>query len=180
MNKPTQIAPRFWSKVRKTETCWIWTAGIGSTGYGKFSVGRQTFSAHRFSYTLHFGEIPRNIVVCHKCDVRACIRPEHLFLGTHQENMNDMAEKKRAANGINAPRAVKMIERYDVIAKQSIKPLPKKSPHRVSKKLSEVDVYAIRSLFATKRFSCKDIAPLFGVHKGTIWEIVVRKTWKHI
>jgi hypothetical protein len=85
---------RFWSKVQKTETCWLWTAAQVN-GYGALRVARQTLTAHRLSYIYHFGPIPDGLYVLHHCDVRICVRADHLFLGTHLDNIQDMVRKKR-------------------------------------------------------------------------------------
>ena len=86
---------RFWGKVVKTDGCWLWT-GSTSRGYGKlFLPGPRTISAHRFSYLLHFGPFDKRLVVCHSCDTRACVRPDHLFLGTQEDNVTDMVDKGR-------------------------------------------------------------------------------------
>jgi len=93
---------RFWDKVNKTISpngCWIWTAGV-SNHYGRFSVGRKTFSAHRFAFELTNGPIPLGLYVCHTCDNPLCVNPAHLFLGTHTDNMNDRNVKGRMARGI--------------------------------------------------------------------------------
>lgn len=86
---------RFWAKVQKSEDCWLWTGGIiAGTGYGAFHDG-QRWSTHRYSWTIHYGHIPTGLAVLHKCDVRACVRPTHLWLGTKQDNSRDMASKNR-------------------------------------------------------------------------------------
>lgn len=102
---------RFWSRVEKTEGCWLWTAGTVRSGYGAlFCGGRdgQMIRTHRFSWLLHFGPIPDGLLVCHRCDVRRCVRPDHLFLGTQAENMTDKVIKGRAGRKLN-PQSVREI-----------------------------------------------------------------------
>jgi hypothetical protein len=93
---------RFWSYVNKTETCWLWTSYLLPNGYAYFSDkvnGRHIrIYIHRFSWELHYGPIPPGLCVCHHCDVRHCIRPDHLFLGTVTENAWDMLRKRRHPN----------------------------------------------------------------------------------
>lgn len=89
---------RFWNKVNKTEACWEWTAAIDPGGYGAFKVDGKKVNSHRFSWNLHFGSLPEGMLVCHTCDNRLCVRPDHLFLGSHQENHDDMVNKGRRFN----------------------------------------------------------------------------------
>lgn len=92
---------RFWKNVRKTDACWEWTASKRDRGYGQFmpKPGRPII-ASRFSWELaHGSPPPAGAFVLHTCDNPSCVRPDHLFLGTHDDNMADMMAKGRAFNG---------------------------------------------------------------------------------
>ena len=97
-------ADRFWPRVQKAEGdgCWLWIGPRKTkAGYGAFGIRRESDGkwkshfAHRVSYELHFGPIPPGMFVCHRCDNPQCVRPDHLFLGEHADNMRDMRVKKR-------------------------------------------------------------------------------------
>ncbi len=90
---------RFWNKVNKTDTCWLWTASkFKNKGYGQFGFNGKNTQAHRVAWTITYGEIPKGMYVCHSCDNQSCVRPEHLFLGTPKDNVQDCINKKRRAN----------------------------------------------------------------------------------
>jgi hypothetical protein len=94
------LIDRFWAKVQKTDTCWLWNACKNSDGYGRFNVNGRLTQAHRFSYELVHGPIESNkIHVLHTCDTPNCVNPGHLFTGTHSDNMRDMYRKFRHGNG---------------------------------------------------------------------------------
>ena len=88
---------RFWAKVDKSEGCWEWTASLFSaTGYGQFALtSTKPETAHRMAWVLTNGDITDGLFVLHKCDNRKCCNPDHLFLGTHQDNITDMCQKGR-------------------------------------------------------------------------------------
>jgi hypothetical protein len=91
---------RFWAKVKRTADCWGWEGGKHHWGYGIFHAWySHAIVAHRFSYMLHYGPIPKGALVCHHCDNPECTNPEHLFLGDQQANMDDMHRKGRGAIG---------------------------------------------------------------------------------
>lgn len=142
----------FWSKIKKTNTCWIWQGSPGGTGYGQFGFNGKLNYPHRFSYELHKGLIPKDLFVCHSCDNKLCVNPSHLWLGTLQDNHSDMMKKGRHNYG---------------------KSLGSKNP---AAKLSEQDVLDIRSLPGPNW----RIAKQYNVSKSTIDEIKTRRTWNHI
>ena len=90
---------RFWRRVRKSKGCWEWQGFRSKFGYGRLRVAANgpgsIVTAHRFSWTVHFGDIPDGMWVLHRCDNPGCVRPTHLFLGTHGDNMEDCRLKGR-------------------------------------------------------------------------------------
>lgn len=92
---------RFWALVQKTTTCWLWRGSMLPKGYGLFRITspRSKVLAHRYSYTLKHGCIPPGLMVLHKCDNTSCVRPGHLFVGTNQDNVDDMVRKNRHQHG---------------------------------------------------------------------------------
>jgi len=90
----TTVDERFWSKVRKTETCWLWTASKTWDGYGQFARDGRLVKAHRWSWEQLRGPIPDGLVIDHLCRVRACVKPDHMEVVTIRENTN----RGRSAN----------------------------------------------------------------------------------
>jgi len=96
------IIERFLSHVspEPNSGCWLWTAAHWKNGYGRFAkTTDQSVLAHRMAYQLFCAEIPEGQCVCHKCDNPSCVNPDHLFIGSHQENANDKVLKNRQAKG---------------------------------------------------------------------------------
>ncbi|MCK5614785.1 HNH endonuclease [Candidatus Pacearchaeota archaeon] len=131
--------------------CWLWTAAISSSGYGGFRMKGRDFSAHRVSFSLFNGPIPRKLFVLHKCDVKICVNPEHLFLGTHQDNMDDMTNKMRCCG---------------------------KRSH--NSKLNEFQVRVIKRLIGVRGLTYKEIGNIFGVTPGTVGYINTGHIWRHL
>jgi len=96
--KTRPLEERFWDKVDKSDGCWLWTAALNPDGYGRFVVQmspQKVRGAHRVAWELMNGAIPNGLSVLHQCDTPACVNPEHLFLGTQQDNVADMVAKGR-------------------------------------------------------------------------------------
>lgn len=157
-------AARFWARVQMTDECWLWTsAGRVSHGYGYFKAGGRQYHAHRFAWMLTRGPIPEGAFVCHSCDVRACVRPDHLWLGNQETNMADMVSKGRSASGDrNASR------RY-----------PERRPRgerNTKARLTTEQVRAIRVDRRTQSATATD----YGISQAHVSRIKLRESWQHV
>ena len=152
---PNIIEERFFKYIEKQENgCWIWTGHVKRDGYGASRhIGKYVLS-HRLSWIIHNGEIPKGMFILHKCDVRSCVNPEHLFLGTHQDNMDDMINKKR--------------DRH------------LKGEDSALSKLTDENVREIRSLYKSGKFTQEELANKFPCSRANMSSIILRKIWRHL
>lgn len=152
------VIERFWKKVKiSTDSdCWDWTASKNKKGYGTFGTGKKDNgkprieNSHRVAYKIAKGKIPDGRLVCHHCDNPSCCNPSHLFLGTHQDNVDDMVQKGRQVKGKKNGRA----------------------------KLKWPDVQKIRETHLLGETSLSQLARENNVSHTTIINIVNQVTWK--
>lgn len=110
------IIPRFEKFVSKTDGCWRWAATVDRRGYGKFAVFGSPRAAHQVSWVLYRGYLPEGQFVLHRCDNPSCVNPDHLFLGTHTDNMRDMRAKGRGPNRRGENSATAILSEQQVLA----------------------------------------------------------------
>jgi len=152
---------RFLNKVNKTDTCWNWIAGTrGKTGYGCIKVNGKVIDSHRFSWILHFGEIPKGMFVCHKCDNRLCVNPDHLFLGTPRDNNTDAYNKGR-------------MPQRDKIKMFAGNHIPK------NRKLTFEIAKEIRQFFIKDKISKRKLAKIYNINERAIRDLIAYRTYKH-
>lgn len=170
------VEDRFWNFVDKSggeDACWLWTGEVNSGGYGRITDYWQKILAHRYSWSLVNGEIPEGKSICHTCDVRACVNPRHLWLGSHRDNMQDALAKGRHGGLVTG------------------KP-GKKGEENVRAILTDEQVRAIRAAYIHRppdhvgRWSRKgrptvtSLAEEYGVSRSLIGAILKRKVWTHL
>lgn len=152
-NKPP--TERFWSQVRiENGSCWEWIGAKDTHGYGHMSINNRTHRVHRVSYKIFHSEIPNKLHVLHKCDNRNCVNPDHLFLGTNDDNVQDSVTKGRRRGAIGEKNC--------------------------NSKFVVSDIREIRELHKANSYTPTELASLYSVATSTIHRIVTRKTWSHI
>lgn len=181
---------RFWSKVQKSDGCWLWTGPVKSRAhpYGRFWVSpeRKHVKAHRIAWELEHGTIPEKLHVLHRCDNPRCVRPDHLWLGTHRQNMQDMAAKGRAAI-VRSGEAWWRVHAAHVEAKTGRRQTKTENYRRGEDthqaKLTEKEVLQLRqqwALRAGEKGLSEALARERGLVRQTVWQIVTRRTWRHV
>lgn len=105
---------RFWDRVTITNGCWYWTGHVVD-GYGSIKIYGKEIKAHRYSFAIHYGYLPADLKICHTCDVRHCVRPTHLFVGTDADNARDRTTKGRGASVLTR----EIVERLPIIKRRT-------------------------------------------------------------
>ena len=148
----TNTPNKFWSRIniKNNNECWEWTGCILNDGYGQIRMDWKKYRTHRLAWELTHGIISDELQVLHKCDNRKCCNPNHLFLGTHQDNMNDMTRKERQAKGIK----------------------------NFKSKLNEKQVKEIRNLYLSGKYSQRQLGKMYNVKHCTIGRIINKINWK--
>ena len=103
--------------------CWLWLGGDNGYGYGRFYFRKRFWGAHRVAWTLMVGEIPKGLCVLHKCDVRGCVNPDHLWLGTYQDNSSDAVQKQRIHRAVGEANPAAKLTRQQVDEMRTLKGL---------------------------------------------------------
>lgn len=191
-------AIRFWQRVTKTDACWLWSGPVFGDGYGAATgLNGRVARAHRVAWRITHGPIHEGAQVLHRCDVRRCCNPDHLWLGTNDENMADMVAKGRAAIGDR--NALRM---YPTLAKRGDDNPSRKHPERLARgdrngarlhpenlrrgeaqsgaKLTEAQVSEIRARYIPRKVGLPQLAREYGVGTSTIHRIVTGSHWRHV
>ena len=171
---------RFWSKVDQSEEgCWLWQGTMFSQGYGCFKIDGKLHKAHRVAYTLVMGVIPAGLLVCHHCDVRACVRPDHMFLGTTKDNVHDAKKKGRLATGDRSGARLhpERMTRGDAHWSH-LHPERHRGELNGRARLTREQVEEVRTRYAAGNISQLALSLEYNVAQTTISAIVRRQNWK--
>lgn len=168
------LPTRFWIKVEKTEGCWLWTGATIRDGYGTITIDGRSVKAHRIAWELTYGPIPEGMLVCHRCDNPSCVRPDHLFLGTHADNVHDCIQKGRR----NTPTGEQSSFRRHPEQFTTFRTMPR--PKGEAHGLARLTWNQVREIRAKRTIghSLNQLARAYNVSQGTICHIVAHRTWK--
>ncbi len=136
------------------DKCWNWNGDKNQDGYGRIQINFKKYFIHRIVYELIYGSIPKNLCVLHRCDNRLCFNPQHLYLGTRNDNMKDMVQKNRSYHPIGE----------------------KNSNH----KLTIEEVKEIRLLYSSKQYTQKTLSEKFNITRQHLSKIIKNKIWVDI
>lgn len=162
------FADQFWSKVHQTEGCWFWLRTTDRDGYGVLTIGGRQRRAAQVAWELvNDSPFPTGMQACHHCDTPGCVRPDHIFVGTNQDNTRDSTEKGRRATG---DRNGKRTHPESVI----------RGEQHGRAKLTENEVIAIRSRYAQGDIGHRRLAADYGLSPAGLRFILIRRTWRHI
>lgn len=182
---------RLWRRVerRTPAECWLWTGARDVFGYGVIGLGgRQDglMLTHRLSWTLHFGPIPDDLCVLHRCDVPACVNPAHLFLGTRAANNHDMAAKGRQRIVVRTGDAHWTRRRPDAIPRGEQHWTYRQPERRVrgvanaNARFTDAEVVVLRQRYAQGGVTIRELAREQGVAKSSMGALLHGQTWRHI
>lgn len=184
------LEDRFWAKVDKGADCWEWSAHRMPNGYGIINIDSSPRLAHRTAWELAYGAIPDELWVLHRCDNPACVRPDHLFLGTAKDNMQDMHQKGRNAAKVCPERQARgdrhMSRTKPETLKRGDEHYTRLHPEKVRRgeasnkaRFSEQDIRDMRQQYE-QGVSMRELARRYNAARKSIQAIVQRRTWKHI
>lgn len=175
---------RFWKFVLKgdVDSCWNWRGWTNRQGYANFKVNGVTHKAHRVSYELTNGPIPTGLLVCHQCDNPSCMNPNHLFVGTHQDNATDKMNKGRFVKMIGDKNGARLHpERLargnNSGARLHIEKMPRGERHGRAK-LTTAQVADIRAKYQSGGVSHRSLARQFNMSPTQIARIIHRDHWR--
>lgn len=171
------VVKRFWTKVNKSDGCWEWTAATWGKGYGALGIDKHSYSAHRISYQMARGPIPDGLWVLHTCDNPKCVRPDHLWLGTNQDNMTDCLRKGRTTRG--KPRGHNpRIAGDEHWSRKHPERIPR-GENRNTTLIAE-DVRTIRARYEGGGVYMRELAMEYGITLSSVSSIIRRVTWGHV
>lgn len=181
---------RFWSKVDNSggnDACWIWTASRNNKGYGEFWLDGRMRKANRIAWLFFHAWLPDDLDVLHNCpggDNPACVNPSHLWLGTHQDNMDDRNRKGRQGRSCgdkNGSRKYpERLLRGDQHPLRRNPELSARGSRVGTAKLREEQIFAIRERYKKGGITHKELAHEYGVSRPTITAVIGRRNWKHM
>lgn len=155
-NQGMPLEERFWLYVDKKgdSECWNWVGSV-KHGYGNLHNDKRNIGSHKLSYILHRGKVPEGKEVCHRCNNRACVNPNHLYVGTHKQNMQQVTADKRWLR------------------------MDHRGEKNNSAKIKATDVPIIRKLYSMGKYKKKQLAHLYNISISQIGRIINKRAWNY-